>query len=128
MNFFDVTLKGNKVTNEKGLTLEVPQGKLNTLHEHGFKDGAKLVFGIRPEDIKSEQVALDASPGSVVTSKVTVSELLGAETMLYSQVGELEFIAKVDARDYHAPGKDIDLAFDMGKSHYFDPESTDVIR
>ncbi|GAB2480030.1 sn-glycerol-3-phosphate ABC transporter ATP-binding protein UgpC [Alkalibacterium psychrotolerans] len=128
MNFFDVTLNGNKITNGDGLTLEVPQGKLNTLNEHGFKDGAKLVFGIRPEDIKSEQVALDASPGSVVTSKITVSELLGAETMLYSQVGDTEFIARVDARDYHTPGENVDLAFDMGKSHFFDPESTDVIR
>ncbi|GAA0360948.1 sn-glycerol-3-phosphate ABC transporter ATP-binding protein UgpC [Alkalibacterium iburiense] len=128
MNFFDVTLNGNKITNGDGLEIEVPQGKLNTLHEHGFKDGAKLVFGIRPEDIKSEQVALDASPNTIVTSKVTVSELLGSETMLYSQVGDLEFIARVDARDFHQPGETIDLAFDMGKSHFFDPETTEVIR
>ena len=128
MNFFDVTLDGSQITNGDGLTIEVPQGKLKTLHANGFKDGAKLVFGIRPEDIKSEQVALDASPNTIVSSEVTVSELLGSETMLYSQVGDLEFIARVDARDFHKPGEIVDLAFDMGKSHFFDPETTNVIK
>ncbi|EXJ23778.1 Multiple sugar ABC transporter, ATP-binding protein [Alkalibacterium sp. AK22] len=128
MNFFDVTLKGNTITDGDSMVIEVPEGKVKMLSEKGYKDGAKLIFGIRPEDIKSEQVALDASPGSTVTSKVAVSELLGAETMLYSQVGSTEFIARVDARDYHTPGDNVDLAFDMGKSHFFDPETTEVIR
>ena len=128
MNFFDVTLNGNRISNGDGLDIEVPEGKMKLLREKGYKDGVKLVFGIRPEDIKSEQVALDASPNTIVRSKVTVSELLGAETMLYSQLGDLEYIARVDARDYHKPGEDIDLAFDMGKSHFFDPETTNVIR
>lgn len=128
MNFFDVTLQGNRISNGDGLDIEVPEGKMKLLREKGYGDGAKLVFGIRPEDIKSEQVALESFPNSVVRSKVTVSELLGAETMLYSQLGSTEYIARVDARDYHKPGEDVDLAFDMGKSHFFDPETTNVIR
>ncbi|WP_423188269.1 ABC transporter ATP-binding protein [Alkalibacterium sp. f15] len=128
MNFFDVTLQGNRISNNDGLDIEVPEGKMKLLRDKGFKDGVKLVFGIRPEDIKSEQIALDTSPNSVVRSKVTVSELLGAETMLYSELGSIEFIARVDARDYYKPDTEIDLAFDMGKSHFFDPESTNVIR
>lgn len=128
MNFFDVTLKGNHITNSDGLDIAVPEGKVKLLHEKGYKDGSKLIFGIRPEDIKSEQVALEASPTSIVKSKVTVSELLGAETMLYSQLGDIEYIARVDARDYHKPGEVVELAFEMGKSHFFDPESTNVIR
>lgn len=128
MNFFDVTLNGNKITNGNGLTLTVPEGKLKTLHEKGYENNSNLVFGIRPEDIHGEQIALETHSGSVIDSKVVVSELLGAETMLYSQVGDVEFIARVDARDFHRPGEDIKLAFDMNKSHFFDPESTNVIR
>ena len=48
--------------------------------------------------------------------------------MLYSEIGGIEFIARVDARDYHNPGENVDLAFDMGKSHFFDTETTNVIR
>lgn len=128
MNFFDVTLDGNRIKNNDGLDVEVPEGKLKNLHDKGFGNNSKLVFGIRPEDIHSEQVALNTFPNSIVRSKVSVAELLGAETMLYTQVGSLEFIARVDARDYHSPGEEIDLAFDMSKSHFFDPESTNVIR
>ncbi|WP_028273355.1 ABC transporter ATP-binding protein [Atopococcus tabaci] len=128
MNFFDVTLDGRHITNGNGLTIEIPEGKLKTLREKGYGDNSKLTFGIRPEDIHSESIALSTYPGSIVNAKVVVSELLGAETMLYSQVGDLEFIARVDARDYHRPGEEIQLAFDMSKSHFFDPETTEVIR
>lgn len=128
MNFFDVTLTGNRISNGNGMEVEVPEGKLKMLREKGYTDGAKLVFGIRPEDIHSEQVALDASPNTVITSKVAVSELLGAETMLYSEIGGVEFVARVDARDYHKPGENVDLAFAMGKSHFFDTETQNVIR
>ena len=55
------------------------------------------------------------------------SELLGAETMLYSKVGGTEFISRVDARDFHSPGEVTDLAFNMNKSHFFDMQSQDVI-
>ena len=52
--------------------------------EKGY-EGKAVIFGIRPEDIHSEQVALEASPEAVVNSEVVVSELLGAETMLYTK-------------------------------------------
>ena len=71
----------------------------------------EVIFGIRPEDIQSEQIFLDSYPKSVVRSEVVVSELLGAETMLYSKVGDTEFIARVDARDYHNPGETVELGF-----------------
>ena len=63
-----VFLKENKVLVEKGY------------------EGKEVIFGIRPEDIHSEQVALEASPEAVVKSEVVVSELLGAETMLYTKL------------------------------------------
>ena len=127
MNLFEVTLEGSVISNGTDLQIEVPAGKLNLLKERGY-DGKKLVFGIRPEDIHSEQIAIDATPNTVVNSEVVVSELLGAETMLYSKVGDTEFIAKVDARDYHSPGEMIELAFNMNKSHFFDMETQEVIR
>ncbi len=57
-----------------------------------------------------------------------VSELLGAETMLYTRVDDTEFVSKVDARDFHNPGETVELAFDLNKSHFFDKETEEVIR
>ena len=127
MNFFEVNFANGRITNNKGLDLVVAEPHRKLLVDRGY-EGKDLTFGIRPEDIHSEQVALDAAPETVVRSTVSVSELLGAETMLYSNVGDTEFIARVDARDFHNPGEDVDLAFNMSKAHFFDKETEEVIR
>ncbi len=126
MNFFKVSLNQGIITDGYGLQLRIPEGKNKVLVEKGY-EGKKLIFGVRPEDIHSEQIALDAALDSTVTAEVVVSELLGAETMLYTKLGETEFISKVDARDFHNPGEMIDLAFDINKAHFFDKESEEVI-
>lgn len=126
MNFFNVTLDDNIITNGKGLRITIPEGRRKSLAEKGY-DGKELLFGIRPEDIHSEQVALEANPGSIVHSEVVVSELLGAETMLYTRVDNTEFISKVDARDFHQPGEFIDLSFNLNKGHFFDIATEEVI-
>ena len=57
-----------------------------------------------------------------------MAELLGAESMLYSTVGNSEFVAKVNARDHYKPGDELTLGFNMNKAHFFDPETEEVIR
>lgn len=126
MNFFTVTLKNGMISDGHGLNLRIPEGKNKVLIEKGY-EGKELVFGIRPEDIHSEQIALEASPEATVRAEVVVSELLGAETMLYTKIGSTEFISKVDARDFHRPGEVIDLAFNINKVHFFDKTSENVI-
>ena len=127
MNFFNVSLKDGIITNGHGLELKVPEGKYKLLEEKGYNN-TDLVFGIRPEDIHSEPIVMEASPDTVVKSEVVVSELLGAETMLYTTVGDTEFISKVDARAAYTPGEVIDLAFNLNKGHFFDKETEEVIR
>lgn len=126
MNFFTVTLKDGTLTNNHGLKLTIPEGKNKVLKEKGY-EGKEVILGIRPEDIHGEQIALDAAPQATVRAKVVVSELLGAETMLYSVIGDTEFVAKVDARNFHEPGMYLDLAFDLNKGNFFDKETELVI-
>ncbi|OJG92972.1 sugar ABC transporter ATP-binding protein [Enterococcus silesiacus] len=127
MNFFNVTLNNGVIRDGHGLELIIPEGKNKLLVEKGY-EGKSVIFGIRPEDIHSEQVALDAMNDAVVRSEVVVSELLGAETMLYTKLGDTEFISKVDARDFHKPEEMVDLAFNINKAHFFDPETEQVIK
>ena len=63
-----------------------------------------------------------------MNSEVVVSELLGAETMLYTRTGDTEFISKVDARSAYVPGESIELAFNLNKGHFFDAETEEAIR
>ena len=47
--------------------------------------------------------------------------------MLYSTIGNTEFISKVDARDFHNPGEQICLAFNLNKARFFDFETEEAI-
>lgn len=126
MNFFNVTMNNGYISDGKGLKLKIPEGKECVLREKGY-EGKELVFGIRPEDILTDQVAILAKPEAVVKAEVVVSELLGAESMLYTKAGDTEFVSKVDARDFHKPGEVIDMAFDISDAHFFDKETEQVI-
>ena len=100
MNFFNVHFKGNRISDGKGLDIEIPEGKAKMLKEKGYDD-KDLVFGIRPEDIHSEEAFLETWPNQIVESTVVVSELLGSTIQLYQKVDGTEFVAIVNARDYH---------------------------
>jgi multiple sugar transport system ATP-binding protein len=126
MNFFNVHLSDGHITDGKGLNLKVPQGRLKVLVDKGY-DGKDLVVGVRPEDIHAEEAFIETFPEAVAKTTVVVSELLGSESMLYAKVDATEFVARVDARDYHKPGDTVEMAFDLNKAHFFDKETTDAI-
>lgn len=119
MNFFEVTVHDNKIVSDSGFELEVPLGQLKILKDKGYL-GKKVIFGIRPEDVISELVAREAYPNATVEAEVNFAELLGAETMLYVKIGHDEFVARVDAHDFHNPGEKVTLTFNVTKGHFFD--------
>ena len=127
MNFFNVHFKENRISDGKGLDIEIPEGKAKMLKEKGYED-KDLVFGIRPEDIHSEEAFLETWPNSVVESTVVVSELLGSTIQLYQKVNGTEFVAIVNAGDYHTPGDKVKMGFDVNKAHFFDKDTTNAIR
>lgn len=127
MNFFDVTYRDGVISDGKGLRLSVPEGRAKVLEDQGY-NGKQLIFGIRPEDIHSEEAFLETWPEAVIASQVVVSELLGATSQLYQKIDETEFVAIVNARDFHSPGDTVNMGFDLNKAHFFDKESTDAIR
>ncbi len=127
MNFFDVTVHEDRLTNADGLDVALPQGQAKILKDKGYL-GKEVTFGIRPEDISSKQIVHDTYPNANVTAQVLVSELLGAETMLYVKHGNTEFASRVDARDFHNPGESIVLTFNVAKGHFFDKDTEQAIR
>ncbi len=126
MNLLNVTYRNGRVTDGKGIDLVVSEPDRKVLDAGGY-DGKELIFGIRPEDIHTEQIALDVSPETVMHPLITVAELTGAESILYLDFGGTELVGVVDARDYHEAGETIDVAFNMNKAHFFDGETENVI-
>ncbi|MDP4164740.1 MAG: sn-glycerol-3-phosphate ABC transporter ATP-binding protein UgpC, partial [Bacillota bacterium] len=118
MNFFPGKLEDGIFT-IGGASLSVPEGKMKYLREQGYV-GKEIILGVRPEDIHDEPIFIDASAGSKINATIDVSELTGAETMIYSSIGGQDFVARIDSRTDIKPGDKLELAFDMNKSHFFD--------
>jgi multiple sugar transport system ATP-binding protein len=121
MNFIEGKVDGEFFVSEAA-KVKIPKAKLDILKKNGFLD-KNVILGIRPEDIHDDNIVKDTYKDARVTLKVDVAELLGAETNIYATLGSADIVAKVDARaDIHI-GDDLEVAFDMNKVHFFDPES-----
>ncbi|GLB58767.1 ABC transporter ATP-binding protein [Cytobacillus sp. NCCP-133] len=126
MNFFNGKLEDGKfVVSQTQIT--VPGGKMKVLRDQSYV-GKDIILGIRPEDIHDEPVFIDASSGSKINARIDVSELTGAETMIYSSIEGQDFVARVDSRTDINPGQNLELAFDMNKAHFFDAQTESRIR
>ncbi|WP_066058904.1 ABC transporter ATP-binding protein [Robertmurraya korlensis] len=126
MNFLTGKIEEGKFVAGK-TSIAIPEGKMKVLREQGYV-GKEIILGIRPEDIHDEPVFIEASQGTKIHVKIDVSELTGAETMLYSSIEGQDFVARVDSRSDIKPGQSIDLAFDLNKAHFFDVATESRIR
>ena len=122
MNFVEGVVNNDGYFTSGDYKIKVPEGKLAIIRQNRFF-GKPIVLGIRPEDIHDDQVVFETYPESIVKVEVDVAELLGAETNIYTNINGHSVVASVDARADIRIGDKLELALDMNKSHYFDPES-----
>lgn len=121
MNFFKGTLTESTVMIDKW-KIEVPEEKMKSLRNKGYAN-KEIIIGIRPEDFYYGKAISDLPYNAKVTVTIDVSELMGSETYLYSNINGQSFVARVDASaDVHSQSK-MDLALNMDKVHYFDAET-----
>lgn len=121
MNFLNLKIEGNKLIGE-GISLTLPEGQHKLLKEKGYSS-KEVIMGIRPEDISASILAEEAYPDAQIDAEVTVSELLGAETMLYLKAGDAELVSRVEARDFRQPGEKITVTLNLNKAHFFDKDT-----
>ncbi|MCQ2505810.1 MAG: sn-glycerol-3-phosphate ABC transporter ATP-binding protein UgpC [Lachnospiraceae bacterium] len=131
MNFIECTVEnqnGNCVLRFGAHAIRLQEARSKKLIESGYV-GKKVTLGIRPEDIKDEEVAIEASPDSVFEAEVSQYELLGAEVFLYLNIGEgcESITARVNPRTTARRGDKIKVAMDLSKIHIFDVETEQVI-
>jgi len=122
MNFLSGEVKEDGYFYCEGLKLRLPEPKMALLKTKNYVE-RPIVFGIRPEDIHDELVALETYNDAAATYDVDVSELLGSETNIHISVGKSNIIAKVKARSDIHIGDKIQLAMNMNKCHFFDAET-----
>lgn len=126
MNMLNVTFANGHISNTDGFDVAVPAGIAKVLHDKGY-EGRELVFGIRPENIYTEPLALETYEEAQFDVNVEISELLGADAQLYAKVGATELVLRVGANDFVQPGTTMRVAANLNKGHFFDKETTNRI-
>ncbi|MCK9234005.1 MAG: sn-glycerol-3-phosphate ABC transporter ATP-binding protein UgpC [Acholeplasmataceae bacterium] len=122
MNFVEGVVNSDGVFVSGAYKITVPEEKMKIIRQNKFLE-KQITLGIRPEDIYDDQEAFKKYPGAVIKVIVDVAELLGHETNIYTDINEYSICASVDARADINIGDELQLAIDMSKSHFFDPES-----
>ena len=129
MNFIDakVVSSGSDILLSFGTnSIKLPENKAKVLIEKGYKDKV-VTFGIRPEDIKDEEMFISSSPDTALEATVKVYEMLGAEVFLYFTVDNFDITVRVNPRTTARPGDTIKIAIDGSKIHLFDKETEETI-
>ena len=141
MNFFSGKLTGTKAKvyvefGKEKVLLPKDKVKLICNLEKYLNTDREIIFGIRPEDVSDEEIAVQDEKNGVIEVKVDVVEALGSETLLYCKIrsdddGEEKsiaddisnLIAKVDSRSKTKRDETVKIALDMAHCHLFDKET-----
>ena len=87
-----------------------------------------VLLGMRPEDLYDRLFIAEAPQESTVTATVEVVEPMGSEVNLHLRAGRQTLVARVNPQVRPDANQDLDLVFDMGKAHFFDPDTDQAIQ
>ncbi|HZZ60926.1 MAG TPA: ABC transporter ATP-binding protein [Roseiarcus sp.] len=91
----------------------------------GLADGAKVIFGIRPEAVNDRE-SIDRNAKSVASfdARVEIVEPAGSDTYVVTHAAGKELTARMRADTAVRVGENHTFAFNLDKAMLFDPEST----
>ena len=122
MNFLDADLinEGDRLyASGPGFKTLIPPARAERLRNSSER---KIVLGIRPEDVRIVS-APGADPDSSATSLIDVVELLGAEQLGFLKLGSENLVIRTSPDITLAVGATAALAFNVAKTHAFDPKT-----
>ena len=128
MNFFKTTLvqgDGKLFIDGGAFKVEVPASKMESYSKY---INHPVIMGVRPEDIQDPNFLPPGIIPQPVEGEIDVTELMGNEIQLYIRSGEHSYVARVDPRTNARMGQHIQVVFNMGNMHLFDPDTEQAIR
>ncbi|MBO8163277.1 MAG: sn-glycerol-3-phosphate ABC transporter ATP-binding protein UgpC [Brevibacillus sp.] len=131
MNFLSGQVReeaGDVLFETNGMTIQFPNDKAQILRQKGYV-GKEVTFGIRPEDIYSDNQFIEANPfRSTFEAQIDVVENMGSELYVYfTNINETQMVARVDAREALKPKMTVTLGMDLAKCHVFDKNSEEAV-
>jgi len=124
MNFMQATLEsadGGVYVKTEALLLRLPESHATRVRDR--VGGRPVVFGIRPDDIYDRALSPAVRDGAAARLSVDVTEPMGSTVYVYLTAGRDALIADLDAETRAKEGEPLEVVFDMGRSHLFDPDT-----
>ena len=127
MNFFEgvaETSGGETVFTSEHFQLPVAASRFGPV----VGTGARVVAGFRPEDIVPEGHGLEPRHGFALSSQIEFTEMLGNETLLFSSIGNDEFISRMHQPRPVEPDETMTFTLNLERMHLFDADTGQSIR
>ena len=103
---------------EDGISIPVPLSKQDIV-----KEGQKISFGFRAEDIVPLKFGNNPSQSWDYKSKVNLSEPLGTETLIFTNFGKIEIVSRMFTPELVRAGDELDFALNLDRTYLFDDET-----
>jgi multiple sugar transport system ATP-binding protein len=124
MNFLQARLEmrgpGLTVVPEGGPGLQVPRHLGERYRPLANKD---VVLGLRPEHVTNAWTEQDREALAPLPLRIELAEPLGADTLIFSRIGDREIVCRVTPEAGSTTGANITLQANMNHMHLFDPQS-----
>ena len=122
MNIISSTIEKDQgkyvMKTEDGISIPVPVSKQGTV-----KEGQKISFGFRAEDIVPLKFGNKPSQSWGHKSKVNLSEPLGTETLIFTNFGNIEIVSRMFTPELVRAGDELDFALNLERTYLFDDET-----
>ena len=130
MNFVDATLlkqDGEYVIDAESFKVVIPENKVGK--DFDSYVGKPVVFGVRPEDIFDKNLTslVKGTDENTIKVMVDVIEPMGSIVTMYLNSGKHNLIGTIDAETKAIETKEMEVIFDMVKTHLFDKETEEAI-
>ncbi|QND48358.1 sn-glycerol-3-phosphate ABC transporter ATP-binding protein UgpC [Rhizobium lusitanum] len=121
MNIEEALVSAGALVFENGDRLPLPSQFTDRV-----KDGEKVAFGLRPDDIFPTGHGLHSGPEAAVhevTLPVSITEPLGNETLVFVEFGGREWVSRMLNPRGLKSGEQLKMSFDLSQAHLFSIET-----
>ncbi len=121
MNIEEVMLKGGELIFKNGDRLPLPSQFAGKVRE-----GEKVAFGLRPDDIFPTGHGLHSGAESAVcelTLPVAITEPLGNETLVFVEFAGREWVSRMLNPRSLKSGEQLKMSFDLSQAHLFSADT-----
>ena len=119
MNMIDSTVEKIEdrlfLTTEGGMEIPVPKSKLSSV-----EIGQKIAFGFRAEDIVPVKFGNKPQQFWDMKSKVNLAEPLGTETLIFTNLGNIEIVSRMFTPELVKAGDILDFSLNLDRTYLFD--------